>query len=271
MGHINFRRLFGRLLFRTRTALFKLVLEYPALPENDVIRKGRYLKEGEWRAFGLQFGNTADVVSTDPLYKEACAVSGGRSIMTEHKRKNIFLIMKFFLGRIPCRHIIEFGSYKGGNALFMAYVAKKLYPGMKVYALDTFEGMPKTDKSVDWHGSNDFNDTDIDGLKTLIEKYRLDNLILVPGLFQDTMPGILSKGERFSFCHIDCDIHSAVSYAYDTIKSAMTPGGYIVFDDPLESSCIGAMEAVEDLVYHRDGLYAEQMYPHPVFRIFQDG
>jgi predicted O-methyltransferase YrrM len=210
-----------------------------------------------------------DTVLADPLYKEACAISGGRSIVSEKRRMNIFLIMKFFLNRILPGHLIEFGAYRGGNALFMAHVARVLYPGMKVYALDTFSGMPGTDKSLDWHGSGDFNDADLDGLEALIDKHRLDNLIPVQGLFQDTTPGILSKGEKFSFCHIDCDIYSAVSYAYDAIKPAMTPGGYIVFDDPLVSSCIGAMEAVEELLYHRDGLYAEQMFPHPVYRIFQ--
>jgi predicted O-methyltransferase YrrM len=218
---------------------------------------------------GLEFGKMADIVSMDPLYREACAISSGRSIMTEQRRMNIFLIMKFFLNRIPAGHVIEFGAYKGGNALFMAHVARKLYPDMKVYALDTFSGMPETDKSLDWVDKGDFNDADLDGLRALIDKHRLDNLALIQGLFQDTLPGILSRGDKFSFCHVDCDIYSAVSYAYDTIKPAMAPGGYIAFDDPLTSSCIGAMEAVEDLLYHRDGLYAEQMFPHTVYRIFQ--
>jgi predicted O-methyltransferase YrrM len=267
-----FNRRVKRLFFWLHMSLFNLVLEYPEIPRErggwGEIRKGRCVKEGEWRGWGLEFGRMVDIVSTDPLYKEACAISSGRSIMDERRRMNIFLIMKFFLNRISSGHLIEFGAYRGGNALFMAHVAKKLYPGMKVYALDTFSGMPEIDKSSDWHKQGDFNDVDLGGLKTLIDRHHLDNLILVQGLFQDTMPEILSKGEKFSFCHVDCDIYSAVSYAYDAIKPAMVPGGYIVFDDPLVSSCIGAMEAVEDLLYHRDGLYAEQMFPHPVYRIF---
>jgi predicted O-methyltransferase YrrM len=263
-----FHRRIERLFFRMRVDLFDFTLEYPGLPERGEIRKGRCVEEGNWRSMGLEFGRMADIVSTDPLYKEACAISGGRSIMTEPRRMNIFLIMKFFLSRIPSGHLIEFGAYKGGNALFMAYVAGKLYPGMKVYALDTFNGMPEVDESLDWHKRDDFNDADLDGLNALIDRHRLDNLIPIRGLFQDTVPGILSGGEKFSFCHIDCDIYSAVSYAYDAIKPAMVPGGYIAFDDPLVSSCIGAMEAVEDLLYHRDRLHAEQMFPHSVFRIF---
>ena len=47
-------------------------------------------------------------------------------------------------------------------------------------------------------------------------------------------------------------------------------GGYVVFDDATVSSCIGATEAVEDLLIRRDGLNSEQIYPHFVFRIFQN-
>jgi hypothetical protein len=39
-----------------------------------------------------------------------------------------------------------------------------------------------------------------------------------------------------------------------------------VFDDPLVSSCLGAFEVIESLVIRRDGLYAEQVYPHLVYR-----
>jgi hypothetical protein len=46
----------------------------------------------------------------------------------------------------------------------------------------------------------------------------------------------------------------------------MMPGGYIAFDDACFSSCLGATEAVEEFLIRRDGLHAEQIYPHFVFR-----
>jgi hypothetical protein len=48
----------------------------------------------------------------------------------------------------------------------------------------------------------------------------------------------------------------------------MIPGGYLVFDDATVSSCLGATEAVEDLLIRRDGLNSEQIFPHFVFRAF---
>ncbi len=101
----------------------------------------------------------------DPLYQEALALAQGRTIMAEANRMNIFLILRFFMGGTGTGHVIEFGSYRGGNAIFMAHVAAKLHPGMKVYALDTFEGMPETDKSVDAHSQGDFAGVDLEELR----------------------------------------------------------------------------------------------------------
>ena len=102
------------------------------------IRNGRYISEGSARGWGLQFGDLREKIRSDPLYQEASALANGRTIVTEGNRMNIFLIMKYFLPKISTDHIIEFGSYKGGNAIFMSAVARDLLPNTKVYAFDTF-------------------------------------------------------------------------------------------------------------------------------------
>jgi len=164
--------------------------------------------------------------------------------------------------------VVEFGSYLGGNALFMASVAKELYPDMRIYALDTFAGMPATDKAVDAHNPGDFSDVNLDELKAYAQKQGLDNLVLIQGLFEETAIDVLNDAGRVSLAHIDCDIYSAVKYSYEVVKPFMVDGGYVVLDDATVSSCIGATEVVEDLLIRRDGLNSEQIYPHYVFRIF---
>jgi hypothetical protein len=69
-----------------------------------------------------------------------------------------------------------------------------------------------------------------------------------------------------SLAHIDCDIRSAIQCAYDATKPHMVSGGYWILDDPMVSDCIGAAEAMEDLLIRRDGLNSEQVFPHYVFR-----
>ena len=235
------------------------------------IRKGRNVHQGYQRGWGLQFGEVKDKVLADPLYQEAFAIAKDRTVMSETNRMNIFLLMRFFMGNIPFGHIIEYGTYRGGSAIFMAYVAKRLYPGMKAYALDSFEGMPQTDKSVDAHNKGDFSNTDLASLQARVDELKLNNLVLVEGFFETTNAGIMAEAGKISLAHIDCDIAAAVRYAYEGVKPFMVDGGYVVFDDATVSSCIGATEVVEDLLIRRDGLNSEQIWPHFVFRMFGTG
>jgi len=232
------------------------------------IRQGRNVYEGYQRGWGLQFGGLREKVLADPLYKEAFAIARDRTIMSEENRMNIYLLLRFYLDKIPVGNIIEYGSYRGGSAIFMAYVAQKLYPGMKVFALDSFEGMPQTDKNVDAHNAGDFGDADLEQLQARVDKLKLDNLVLVKGFFEDTNDSVMAQAGKISLAHIDCDIGPAVKYSYEGVRPFMVDGGYIVFDDATVSSCIGATEVVEDLLIRRDGLNSEQIWPHFVFRAF---
>jgi Macrocin-O-methyltransferase (TylF) len=239
------------------------------LPEPSVenyVRKGRNLYEGYQRGIGLGFSNLGGRIAADPDFHRARALAGSRTIVGEGNLANIFLLIKFFLPRLPFGHIVEFGSYKGGSAIFMAALAQKYLPGVQVVGFDTFSGMPATDGAVDAHRPGGFADIDLTELRQYVEQIGLRNLSLVQGYFEETAAAALQQQGSVALCHIDCDIRSAVEYAYDTTKPHMVPGGYWVFDDPLVADCVGAAEAVEDLLIKRDGLNSEQLYPHYVFR-----
>ena len=240
----------------------------PNLEWKGGIRKGRNVRDGYLRGWGLQFGSLREKVLEDRLYQEACELTVGRSLVAEDKRMNLFLILKYFLPDIPFGHIIEFGSYRGGNALFMGYVVNKLYSGVKVLALDTYTGMPEVDLSLDAHSPGDFRDVDLKEVRTFAGRRGVANVQFIPGLFEETAAGALSLIENVALVHIDCDIYSAVAYSYEIVKDYMVPRGYLIFDDATYSSCLGATEAVEELIIRRDGLHSEQIYPHFVFRAF---
>lgn len=230
------------------------------------IRKGRNIYEGYQRGWGLQFTDLREKILLDPVYCEASKLAEGRTILTELNRMNIYLIMRFFLPKTAFGHIIEFGSYLGGNAIFMASVAKQILPGTQVYALDSFEGMPETDKNIDAHNKGDFSDTSHEDLLEYIKQIGLNNLHICKGFFEQTAETILQQAGKISLAHIDCDIYSSVRTSYEMVKSYLVDDGYIVFDDATLSSCTGATEVVEDLVIRRDHLNSEQIFPHYVFR-----
>lgn len=242
-----------------------LSITFMPVPMADEITGGRSLHDGYQRGCGLAHSNMPDAIAADPLYRAAVEASGGWSIMVGLKRMDLFLILTRFLGRLDCQDIIEFGSYRGGNALFMAWILRELYPQAKVYACDTYAGMPQTDLTRDAHYAGDFADTSQADLEARRDALGLTNLIVVRGRFEETFPAIAASGARFGLAHIDCDIYSAVKYAQEEVWPHMTKGGYVVYDDADAPTCIGATEAVEELIMDRR-IHAEQVWPHWVFR-----
>ncbi len=224
---------------------------------------GRNIRAGYARGCGLQYGGLHPVIDSDPDWMAAWALAQGRSIVTHHRLMNIFLIMKY--ASVPSGNVIEFGSYRGGSALLMAMLAKRLRPGTKVYALDTYEGMPATDDHLDRHRPGSFAGVDLEELEAIKVQFGLDNLFFLKGLFQDTVKLIPRAERRFFLTHVDCDIYESVRFSIDYAKRQAVPGSYIVFDDPLEANCLGSMKAVEEELI-RKGCLTEQLYPHLVYR-----
>jgi hypothetical protein len=241
-----------------------------SLPEMERIKspplKGRSVKEGYARSLGIRYGQLKEQVEQDPIFRQAISAMGGRTLLGLDQLINIFLIMKFHLGKIPAGDIIEFGCYRGGCSIFMATVAKKLFPKTHVWALDTFSGIPTVDHSVDDHMIGHFGDANLDEIRTYVATLGLDNLSFVEGTFKETAAPTLLKASPISLAHIDCDVYASVVTAWDSVKASMLPGGYVIFDDALAPSCMGATEAVEEMVIQRDGLLSEQIFPHQVFR-----
>jgi hypothetical protein len=237
---------------------------FPALDTR--LRYGRSIKDGYTRGWGLQFGKLRDEIRADPVYQRAVKLTRGRSVVSEDNRFNLFLLCRFYLAGLGAGHIVEFGAYRGGNALFLASIAAQVLPGVKVYALDTYAGIPEADTAIDAHSAGDFGDVDLDELVKFAAGHSLENIEFVRGRFEDTALPLLNRIERVALAHIDSDTYSSVAYAYDTVRGFMVPGGYLVFDDATVSSCLGATEAVERLLIQRDGLNSEQIWPHYVFR-----
>lgn len=176
--------------------------------------------------------------------------------------------MKYGLQAIP-GDILELGSYQGGSALFMALVARDLGLKTTIYALDTFAGMPGTNKNIDLHQKGDFKDAHFKEFKELISKNELTNLVPIKGLFQKTVPQLLATIPPVALAHIDCDIYESVRCSLEALKPHMySLEGYLVFDDAQTATCLGATQALEELLSAK-GYRAEQINPHFVYRIFQ--
>jgi len=233
--------------------------------QQPVLRKGRNVAAGNFRGWGLEFGGILQHITAIPEFAAAYALASGRSLVTPPKLANLYLIMRFGLHAIP-GDIIEFGSYRGGSALFMAHLLRAWGSAKKVFACDTYQGMPPTDHAIDMHREGDFADATLEEVKHARDAAGLfDHLVLVKGLFEETLPELL-KGRMIALAHVDCDIYDPIRYVLREIDNHLSPGAYVAFDDPLFGSCLGALEACEESYVQEKGLHAEQAYPHLVFR-----
>lgn len=247
------------------------------LPANvtDAWHGGRNPHDGYARGLTL-WGSYApiglDKCRSDADFLAAFPMLIGRSMVGIPSLINLFMLVKFYLPRLLAADqdaaIVEFGVCRGGSLLFLAALAQRLLPKLRLAGFDTFAGIPAggADPEIDWHRERDFDDAEsFADLQRLADGF--GNVGLIRGDFRDTAePALRQLGRPIALCHIDCDTRDAVATAFTSARPFMMPGGYWVFDDALHPSCLGAMSAIEDMVVRGAGLSCEQNYPHLVFR-----
>src|SRR5580658_4284235 len=66
------------------------------------------------RGWGLDGGTLRGRVSRDPLYRKARRAAKGRSVVSELRRLNLFLLIRFYFSDLASQDIAELGVYRGG-------------------------------------------------------------------------------------------------------------------------------------------------------------
>lgn len=135
-------------------------------------------------------------------------------------------------------HLVEFGSWKGGNLLFIAKVLNILQPNTlkEVYCFEGFEGLQtfhEKDKvnQADYKGKYKGNE---DILRAMISLYKMENWVtIVKGNALETIDIFERENSEmiFSFAYIDFDLYLPVKRALDFLQTRMARGGIIVFDE----------------------------------------
>ena len=228
----------------------------------------RDIGAGYLRGWGLEFGGMYEAhVASEPIFRRALEWATRRgTLVTQHKLANLFLILKYGWKGLQ-GDVFEFGSYRGGSAAFIAYVLRALGRRARVYACDTFEGLPNASEARDLHRAGDFRDADLDGLRAFIHAEKLEaQLVPVVGLFEHALPPLLAAKPAMALVHVDCDLYEPIKYLLGACEPHCEPGSYVVFDDPTFSSCIGAFDAMAEEYVRARRLLPEQVYPHFVFR-----
>ena len=166
--------------------------------------------------------------------------------------------------------IVEAGVFRGSSLIAIAMCLKELGSDKKVYGFDSFAGFPpvyhpKDDLSefermardglidnnhiiavrnnVEWKtslssakleqnisSSGSFSDTSLALLNKKIEIVGLDNIILVDGVFSETMQDSLGI-DKIMAVVVDCDLYQSYLDTFEFVWPRLEPGGFIHLDE----------------------------------------
>lgn len=133
-----------------------------------------------------------------------------RDVLAEHK---------------PTGWAIEFGVYSGYS---LAIIAEQ----MPVIGLDWFRGLPEDWREGFPKGTFEIADTDEAVLAVATTGIVGPNRMIVPGLFEDTLPVLRERGlPPLGLVHIDCDLYSSTVTALEGIWEYLDVGTIVVFDE----------------------------------------
>lgn len=136
--------------------------------------------------------------------------------------------LRFCMSRVSINGLwMEFGVGKGTT---IDFIAENSF-GRTVIGFDKFDGLPE-----DWKMSDTL--TYLQGhysLNGTMPPLKSNNVVLVRGLFQDTLAEFLARNPQQSaaFVHIDCGLYTSTKFVLDTLHQygKLVPGTMILFDE----------------------------------------
>ncbi len=147
--------------------------------------------------------------------------------------------------------IIEAGAFQCGTTLFMAKFLHKMGKQPRIYALDTFQGIPKAKDEDKKYGfvfdEGIFTQAQLSKISKRLKKERVHEWItLVPGLIEETLPRILEKEKEISLLFLDTDQYAGTKSTLDLILplSQQKPLTVIVDDTTLPGVNQAIVEAL---------------------------
>jgi O-methyltransferase len=158
---------------------------------------------------------------------------------------------------------VECGVARGGCSALMALITKEDNNNRKSWLFDSFEGLPEQtvedeyeapvlpmpeDKSAKVVAPGYCLGTFEEVEDLLFSKLGLnkDNIFMVKGWFEDTLPVNSNKVGDIAVLRIDGDWYSSTKCCLDNLYDNVITGGYVIIDD--YESVIGCKKAVDEFI-----------------------
>jgi O-methyltransferase len=142
---------------------------------------------------------------------------------------------------------VECGVWRGGCIAAMAYVSKVENSGRKIWAFDSFQGMPAPTQN-DGEKAKKYASNDVSGKllpisrcigprkdleKILFSKLKIDkkNVFICQGWFQETVPFYKKQIGPIAILRLDGDWYESTRVCLENLFDNVIRGGYVIIDD----------------------------------------
>ncbi len=223
-----------------------LVADHDPVREKELLEKMRRTASLPTVAIGQLLAAHLAVLNGEPSVNRTC--------LNPHKLSMIAAALAL---TNPQGCVVECGVYMGGTTVYMALLQRALGIRRKIYALDTFEGMPaptERDFGGDFvYTSGMFTENRIDIIRNLIVEADVANDIAhVAGLCQDTLPSVFEECGRVAFTFLDTDQYAGTKGGLDHIAPHLLNDSLIIVDD---STVHGVRAAIDEAISGNSILY----------------
>jgi O-methyltransferase len=149
--------------------------------------------------------------------------------------------------------LLEAGVWRGGGSILMRGVLKAYgVEDRKVWAADSFEGLPKPDPARypadagDTHWTWEQLAVSLDEVKRNFARYGLldAQVEFLKGWFRDTLPN--APIDRLAVLRVDGDMYEGTIDPLEYLYSKLARGGMLIVDDYGAPNLAGSKKAVDD-------------------------
>lgn len=188
-----------------------------------------------------QYGKFLTSVIDDPEFQELFQQIRPYTMVSEYRLYSLFSLTKKICQENIQGNFIECGVAGGGSTALMASIIKRYSQiPRKIYACDSFEGMPEPsekDKSrgvladlTGW-GSGTCAAPEASVIEICQKLDVLDFVETVKGYFENTLPEIKDRVGNIAFMHMDADWYESTKTILKNLYDQVVSDGFIQVDD----------------------------------------
>lgn len=170
----------------------------------------------------------------------------------QEKTLGIYSILKYISTKTVYGDMVECGVGRGSSLFTIANISNLIGLDRKLYGFDSFQGFPEPtmeDKSFRNPQKGEWNDTSLQHVSEHfkfggLEKYYYDNVTLIPGFFEKTLP--ITEINSISFLHLDCDLYDSYKTCIKYLYPKLTPDSIVMYDEYNHPKWPGATKAIDE-------------------------